>query len=279
MRNLFQFILRYHFFFLFLALQSGALLLLMSQQQYHRTVLVSSANAVAGSYFRLVSQIYGFANLNRVNEQLALENTRLLAATQNSFLITDDAVFSIHDTVYKRKYSFINAEVISNTIHRGNNYLTLNKGRLHGIEPQMGVITFNGIVGIVKAVSDNFSSVISLLHQETNVSARIVKNDHIGTLTWRGGNYRVATLRYIPSHVELVVGDTIVSSGYSVIFPPGILLGTVRDYSIKAGESFITADIDLSIDFNSLRYVSVVKNLLSSELEELHQANGQQTAQ
>jgi len=279
MRNLFQFILRYHFFFLFLVLQSGALLLLMSQQQYHRTVLVSSANAIAGSYYRLVSQIYGFANLKRVNQQLALENTRLLAATHSSFLITDSAVFLENDTAYKRKYTFINAEVISNTIHRSNNYLTLNKGRRHGIEPQMGVITFNGIVGIVMAVSDNFSSVISLLHQETNISARILKNDHIGTLTWRGGNYRVATLRYIPAHVDLAKGDTLVSSGYSVIFPPGILLGTVRDYSIKAGESFITADIDLTIDFNSLRFVSVVKNLFSTELEKLHQATGRWPAQ
>ncbi|HAJ99949.1 MAG TPA: rod shape-determining protein MreC [Bacteroidales bacterium] len=273
MRNLINFILKYHFALLFLILQAIAFFMLINSHQYQRALMVSSANSIAGTFYSIVSEVSQFAKLREANEQLAKENNLLLHITRNSFLITDDKVFFHSDTTFQRQYSFVNAQVINNSISRQNNFLTLNKGRRHGIEPNMGVITFNGIVGVVNAVSENFSTVISLLNQESNISARIVRNDHIGSLVWDGGNYRRATLKYIPSHVELSKGDTIVSSGYSLIFPPGILLGTVQSFEQVPGEGFISADIELSLDFNSLTHVSVVRNLLHLEQQQLQQQN------
>ncbi|HSV87389.1 MAG TPA: rod shape-determining protein MreC [Bacteroidales bacterium] len=269
MRNLLNFIVRYYFFILFLLLQTVAILLLAQNHHYQRFFLVSSANFFAGQFYTLTSGVSRYFNLGRINQQLALQNQQLMQITSNSFLKTDTHLFVYQDTVMNRKFQYINAEVINNSINRRDNFLTINKGRRHGIEPHMGVITLDGVVGIVAHTTERFSSVISLLHKDSNVSVRVKKNDHVGSLTWEGFNYRKATLNYIPTHVELAYGDTIVTSGYSVIFPEGIFIGTIQDFEVRPGDNFITAEIKLALDFNNLRYVMVVKNLMLDELKEL----------
>ena len=269
MRNLFSFIARNYFFFVFLLLETLAIIMVTRHQHYQRSFFSGSANALAGKFYQLNSGVMEYLSLRRANEQLAEENARLLNATPESFLKTDRQVFTFRDTLYQRQFQYLNAEVINNTINRRNNYLTLNKGRRHGIEPDMGVITFNGVVGIVTHVTDHFSSVISLLHKDMQISARIKKNDHIGTLVWEGLDYRKATLTYIPSHVQLSVGDTIVTSGFSIIFPKDLFIGTISDFEIRRGDNFYTAGIALANDFNNLKYVQVVNNLMQEEREEL----------
>lgn len=224
---------------------------------------------MAGNVYKLTSGITDYLSLGKVNRQLAEENARLLDLTGSSFLKTDTLEFIHNDTVFLRRFQYINAGVINNSVTRRNNFLTLNKGRKHGIEPDMGVITFNGVVGIVTNVSENFSSVISLLHKDMQISARLTKNDQIGTLIWEGHDYRKVTLTYIPTHVELSTGDTLVTSGFSVIFPPNIFIGTIGQFKIRRGDNFYTAEIDLALDFNSLKYVQVVKDLMNDELREL----------
>lgn len=269
MRNLFRFILRYYFFFLFLLLETVAVLMVIQHQHYQRAFFASSANQVAGRFYKLSAGITDYFSLRRVNKQLAEENARLLHFTTESFLKTDRQIFSFRDTLYNRSFEYINAEVINNSISRRDNFLTISKGKRHGIKPDMGVITFNGLVGIVASVSENFSSVISLLHKDVQISARLAKNYHIGTLLWEGYDYKKASLTYIPTHVELNVGDTIVSSGFSVIFPANILIGTISDFEIRPGDNFYTAEVELALDFNSLKYVQVVRNLMQDELQEL----------
>lgn len=269
MRNLFSFIARNYFFFLFLLLETLALMMVIRNQHYQRSYVVHSANAIAGQFYALSSGVTDYLSLRKANQQLSEENARLLNFTTESFLKTDRQVFTFRDTLYHRQFQYINAEVINSSVSRRANYLTLNKGRRHGIEPDMGVITFNGVVGIVSNVSDNFSSVISLLHKDMQVSARIKKNDHIGTLVWEGFDYRKATMTYIPSHVELSVGDTIVTSGYSVIFPQNLFIGTISDFEIRRGDNFFSAEVELAIDFNNIKYVQVVNNLMLEELKEL----------
>jgi rod shape-determining protein MreC len=271
MRNLFRFIIRYYFFFLFLLLETVALLLVIQHQHYQRAWFASSANFVAGNFYRFSSSITDYFSLRRVNEQLAEENARLLQFTTESFLKTDRQVFTFRDTLYNRRFSYINAEVISNTVNRRNNYLTLNKGSRHGIKPDMGVITFNGVVGIVANVSENFSSVISFLHKDMQISARLKKNDYIGTLLWEGYHFREGTLAYIPTHVDMNPGDTLVTSGFSVIFPPDIFIGTISEVEIRRGDNFFTAKVELATDFNNLKYVQVVQDLMNEELQELEQ--------
>ena len=256
---------------MFLLLQTLAILLLIRDQHYQRSFFVHSANTLAGAAYNASADLRSYFSLRSVNEQLAEENTGLLQQTNASFLKTDRQVFEFQDTLYQRKFSYINAKIINNSVNRRNNFLTLNKGRRHGIEPDMGVITFNGIIGIVKNVSENFSSVISLLHSDTHISVRLKKNNHMGTLIWEGENYRETTLQYIPPHVELEIGDTVVTSGFSRIFPGEIMIGTISDYEIRRGDNFYTATIELAEDFNKLSFVHVVKNLMREELDELEE--------
>lgn len=273
MRNLFSFIVRHYFFFLFIALQVLSFALIFQNHNYQRSAFVNSSNYLAGNIYGFRDNISQYFNLRTVNEQLAMENKMMLEHLDGSYLITDQQVFTFNDTIYKKKYSYINARVINNAIKNRNNYITLNKGRAHGIVPDMGVITGNGVIGIVKDVSNNFSSVLSFLHADIQVSAKIKKNNHLGTMLWEGYNYRKASMLYVPTHVNLSVGDSIITSGFSQIFPEGILIGTISDYEIRRGENFYTIGVDLATDFNNLNFVSVVKNIYIEELNQLESSN------
>ncbi len=265
MRNLLNFIARHHFFFLFLALQIIAFIILIQNSYYHRSFWINSVNYITGQLYHKYTDVGEYFYLKKINERLAEENQNLINQTPYSFMKTDEQIFFFRDTIYNRQYSYVSARVINNSVNRRNNYLTLNKGRLHGIEPDMGVITSQGVIGIVKNVSANFSSVLSLLHVDTRISAKIMKNGHLGTILWDAPNYRKVAMKHVPPHVEIQPGDTIITSGYSKIFPEDILIGTVSDFDIKRGESFITIQVDLLEDFNNLTYVHVVKNLYRQE--------------
>ena len=269
MRNLLNLFTRYHFFFLFLLLETIAIVMVARNHQYQRSVVVHSANRLSGFFHGIHTSVSEYFALKQQNELLTAQNNRMLHQTPFSYLKTDRQVFVYRDTLYQQQYSYINARVINNSVNRRNNFLTLNKGRRHGIEPDLGVITPNGVVGIVKNVSQNFSSVISFLHRDTNISVRLKKNDHLGTLQWNGEDYRVATLLYIPTHVELSPGDTVITSGFSTIFPPDILIGSISHFEIQPGDNYFTVQVELAQDFNKLTYVHVVKNLFREEQEAL----------
>jgi rod shape-determining protein MreC len=269
MRNLFNFIARHYFFFLFVALQLVSFFLVFQNHFYQRSAFINSSNYLAGNIYGLRSNVYQYFNLQKVNQQLANENTYMLENIPGSYLKTDQQVFTFNDTIYKKQYSYINARIINNSVRNRNNYITLNKGRLDGIRPDMGVITPQGVIGIVRDVSGNFSSVLSLLHSDIQVSAKLMKNNHLGTVLWDGYDYRRASMLYVPTHVNLSVGDTIITSGFSQIFPEGIMIGTISDFEIRRGDNFFTIELDLSADFNNLNYVSVVKNIYREEIIEL----------
>lgn len=279
MRNLFNFIAKNYFFFVFIALETLALLLIIQHHHHQRSFFLHSGNAIAGRFYAGVSSVSQYLSLAQVNRELADENARLLEQSGAAFLVRDNEVFwdmqtfESGDTTHTQRYRFISARVINNSVQRRNNFMTLDKGRKHGIEENMGVITLNGVAGIVNNVSENFSTVISLLHQDMQISVRLKSQGYIGSLVWEGGDYRRVTMTYIPSHVELAKGDTIVTSGYSRMFPGGIFIGTVSAFEIRRGENFFSADINLALDFNKLGYVYVVTDNLGEEqdwLESLH---------
>lgn len=269
MRNLFNFIVRHYFFFLFLFLQVVSFTLIFQNHFYQRSAFINSANYLTGNIYETRSNIAQYFNLKSINEELARENNALLENIQGSYLKTDQQVFTFDDTLYRKRFDYINARIINNSVRNRNNYITLNKGRNHGVKPDMGVITPRGVIGIVKEVSSNFSAVISLLHSEMQVSAKIDKNNHLGTMVWEGYDHEKATLKYIPPHVQLEEGDTIVTSGFSHIFPEGIFIGTIAGFEIRKGDNFFTIEIDLAADFNNLNHVNVVTNLYRNELMEL----------
>ncbi len=269
MRNLINFIKKHHFFFIFLALQTIAFIMMVQSNHYHRSIWVNSANKLTGQLYKNYANIEEYFYLKNINKKLIQENKALIEQTPYSFLKTDQQTFHINDTIYKRQYTYINADIINNSVNRRNNYITINKGSLHGVERDMGVITPMGVIGIVKDVSPNFSSVISLLHMDTRISAKIKKNGHLGTILWDAPNYRKVTMKHIPLHVEVQTGDTIITSGYSKIFPEGINIGTISDYKIRRGENFLTIKVELFEDFNKVRNVHVVNNIYRQEQKEL----------
>ncbi len=269
MRDLFRFIQRYHFFFLFLLFETVAISLTASYQYYHQAFFIHSANIVSAKVYDTFDRVTSYLSLQKVNRQLLDDNTRLLNKQRENFVITDTDVFIAHDSIYYRRFSYLHAQVINNSVNRRDNYITLNKGSIHGVAPDMGVIAGNGVMGIVRNVSSHYSVAMSLLHSDMLLSVRIHKNDHIGSLQWEGTNYREAHMTYIPPHVELSVGDTIVTSGYSVVFPENILIGTIKDWEIRRGETFYTATIDLALDLNKISYAYIVKNLMQEEQKDL----------
>lgn len=175
MRNLFNFIARHYFFFLFIALQIVSFALIFQNHFYQRSAFVNSSNYLAGNIYGLRNNISQYFDLRVINEQLAIENNAMLEKIAGTYLATDQQIFTFNDTLYRKQYTYINARVINNSVRNRNNYITLNKGRLHGIKPDMGVITPLGVIGVVKEVSGNFSSVLSFLHSDIQISAKIKK--------------------------------------------------------------------------------------------------------
>jgi rod shape-determining protein MreC len=273
MRNIFNFILKQYFFFLFLILEVIAFGLIIQNHYYQRSFFVNSANAVAGNIFRSYSNLNSYFSLKYTNAELTKEISELKNYTRNSFLVNDRQVFLVRDTVYKKQFSYINAKIINNSVYNRNNYITLDKGRKQGIEPDMGIITNNGVIGIVTNVSNNFASAISILHNSTQISARHKNSRHLGTLLWEGYDYKHTTMLYIPPHVNINIGDTIETSGYSHIFPEGIPIGIISDFGIKKGENFYSIKVELFVDLNKLEYVNVVKNLMKEEQITLEQSS------
>lgn len=171
------------------------------------------------------------------------------------------------------RYRFIPAEVINNSVNRQNNYITLNKGRKDGIRPEMGIVGPAGIVGIITNVSDNYSTGPTVLNKRWRVSAKIKNSNYFGSLTWDGLNYRIAQLNEIPFHVELAVGDTIITSGYSSVFPEGIMIGQIEDFKIDSGDNFYEIDVRLSTNFMTLTYIEVIQDKGQSEINNLNRSN------
>jgi len=167
-------------------------------------------------------------------------------------------------TLPGRKYTYIPAQVISNSVNKQYNFVTIDRGSNHGIKPEMAVISPRGVVGVVYSVSANYATVISLLNRDFMLSVKIRKNNYFGPLAWEGINPEIASLTEIPYHVNVQKGDTIVTSGYSTIFPEGLLVGVVSDFQIEKS-NFYRINVELSEKFRQLTYVYVINNLLSDE--------------
>jgi rod shape-determining protein MreC len=268
MRNFFLLIRKYNFFIVFLLLEVASGILLVRNSTYQRAALISTSNELVGKVYTAYSNVTDYLVLGETNRILSAENARLRRADSVSFYDPSFRVLRVNDTIGLQQYEYISARVVNNSVSRVNNYITLDKGSLQGIQPEMAVMGSNGVVGIVKDVSEHFSTVISLLHSSTKISSKIKKNDYFGSAVWDGENPQIAKLLDIPSHAQVKVGDTIVTSSYSGIFPRDILVGIVSGIG-TSGESFKEIKLKLATDFQKLSYVYVVRNLLKSERDTL----------
>ena len=178
----------------------------------------------------------------------------------------------IDDTLYFQQYKYLSAKVVNNSIHQRNNHIIINQGTEQGIKPGMGVISSKGLVGLVKDVSAHYSAVVSVLNGNTQISVKLKKNSYFGIMTWEtDDNSNTATLKKIPNHVDLQIGDTVLSKGASTIFPEGVLAGTVREFEAIPGSDFYDIKIKLTTNFANLSYVYIVKNLLKTEQQGLEE--------
>lgn len=267
MRNFIRFLTKNAFLFLFLFLELTSIVLLIKNNNYQHSKFLNSSNFLVGNLYESITNITNYLHLKSENEILRTQNAKLLSENKNSFIKIFGNTVQINDTSYFQKYVYTAAKVINNSTNQRENYITLDKGAINGIKAGMGVINSTGVVGIVKNVSANFSSVISLLHQKNSISGKIKSSNYYGSVVWDSDKnaYNTAFLKEIPNHVKLTIGDTILTSGFSSIFPEGILLGTIKSYDLEKGANFYDIEINLSVDFKKIVHVYIIKSLLKEE--------------
>lgn len=274
MGNLIAFLLRFHTFFLFILLEVVALALLVTLNDHQNQLFTNSSTSVRGSVFNMYDGVSSYMSLADENQKLQKENAELKGRNKNSLyfheiLEKEDVDSIFQNDLAQQQFKFIPARIINNSINRSSNYITLNKGRRHNIKPNSGVITSQGLVGIVLKVSDNYSVVMSLLHRNMRVSAKLSKTQHFGSLIWNGRDYRLMDLKAIPKHAPVVAGDSVMTSGFSTIFPRNIPIGFVEQVEHEEGDNFHSIKIKLSTDLKNTEYVYVVENDMKEEQQTL----------
>ena len=268
MNTLIRFIVRYQFFLLFLVLEIISFWMLGKHTYYQSSKIEDVYRVVSGSANEYISNTTTYLSLKGVNENLARENLEL--KNQVAMLNTNYNVLkNLHfDTLVSPKHSYKLARVVNNSVNKQYNYLTLNVGAKNGIHKEMGVTTNEGIVGVVVGVSDHFCTVISLLNVDLKISAKLKRTNHFGSMFWNGKNYREVVLTDIPQHVKVALGDTVVTSGYSSIFPADLALGTITSMDSKDA-NFHSLTVSLFLDFKQLNTVWTVAHKYQQEQDEL----------
>jgi rod shape-determining protein MreC len=269
MDSLLKFLRRIHFLLLFILLEVLSLIMVVNGNGRRNAVFHTSANYIIGNIYDFTWNYVGYFNLREENEMLmqVLSNIR---ANSDDFIVRDTARFHDRtDSTGRIEYRAIRASVIKNSASRRNNFITLDVGSEQGIKPDMGVMSAAGAAGVVVAVSQHYALAISLLNSKTGISAKLKTNNFYGSVVWTGDDYRYATLTEIPNHVELHHGDTVVTSGYSAIFPPGIPVATIEDFKRNSDDNFYSIKVKLLTDFKSLSNVFVIENLNQQERKDL----------
>lgn len=261
---------------LFLALEGLAIYTLSKYNKTHQAFFASVSNEVTGSISEKYNKIEYYFRLKKTNEQLAAENANLRKMLPSGFESPDTAKATIMDSLAKdtlgvRKYNFLVAKVVNNSVSQENNYITLHRGAKQGVKVDMGVIGPDGIVGKVILVSDNYSRVMSALNRKSRVSAMLQRGLYTGDLEWDGKDAGYLTLNKIPKSAKVQKGDTVLTSNVSerLSFPPGIMVGTVAEISTDPSSNFLTLKIKSATNFYTLQYVYLTDNLLWEEQKAL----------
>ncbi|MBQ9418151.1 MAG: rod shape-determining protein MreC [Bacteroidales bacterium] len=269
MYRLWQILRRGDYIIVFVLLVVAAVVMMTQSTYYQGSRIVVWANGVAGGWYQGVGSIGGYFGLKAENDRLAAENAALKARMEESYISYTDSVFTVADTTYRQRYTYQEARVIKNSWTQQNNYLMINKGSRHGVEPDMAIISPSGIVGVVVAVSSNFSTVMPVLHSDSRNSVKVKRTGVSGSLVWDGKNYQYAQIEDITTAYAINEGDTIVASGQANDFPEGVLAGYVVSAEADQGSGFYRVTIRLATDFNKLDHVYVVNNHFHNEQQQL----------
>lgn len=266
MYKLLLFLKNIHTVLLFIVLEVVAGYVFFGSNPYQKAIALNASNKVMGTLYEQTSATVNFFGLSAENERLASENAYL--RQQLSSMVQPDSIE--HSTLVADKY--IAARVIRNSTAGQNNFITLNKGRREGMEPEMALLNNDGIVGYILDCSENFSVAISILNYcNFRTSGKLKDTDNTGNITWDGHDYRVVQFTGVPKYSKIQIGDTILTTEYSNIFPTNYPIGTVKSFELDNGTNF-NAQIELFADMSKLRYVYAVQNPLQRERAELEQA-------
>ncbi len=264
MRNLFALLWKNQFFVLFILLEIISLILLSNSYSYHGSVAHNTTSDISGNIFSTYSGVTDYLYLEEENTLLSEENALLKNMLNSSFLLTDTQ-YIYRDSLFR----FIPAKIVSNSISKRNNFIMVNKGSKHGIEKEMGVVSPKGVAGVVIGVSKNYSTVMSMLNQNMRISARIKNSGQLVNVIWDNDNYVFGSVIDIPSHIRLLKGDTIITSGNSLIFPEGIVVGTIETHQQDDNKNLSTAVLRYITDFSGINHVYIIDNLMKVEQDSL----------
>ena len=278
MRNLLDFLKTYHHWFIFIFLEIISGVLLFQYNSYHGSVWLSSSNVVVGKIYEWESDLLSYLTYGKANEALTLRNYYL--ERQNDQLLRlyreatrDTSAQERKELEFLSQFNPIPAKVVDNSVSKPDNLITIDKGRADGVEADMGVACGNGVVGVVSLVSDHYAVVVPVLNTgASSISCAVRNTGYFGYLHWYGEDPAVAYVEDIPRHAKFKIGDWVVTSGYSSIFPSGVLVGKIEQaYNSRDGLSF-KLKVRLSTDFSCLRDVCVISDKSIAERAALLQA-------
>lgn len=269
MNKLFELLKRYDYIVVFVLLTVLSVVLMVRSTYYQRSRLTAWAGSVAGRWYAGVNSVSGYFGLKGENDRLAAENARLRARLAESYISYTDTLFTVNDTVYRQRYDYTEASVIKNAWSGQKNYIMIGKGRRHGVEPDMAVISPDGIVGVVVATTQNFATVMPVLHSDSRNSVMVKRTGIKGSLVWDGRDFRYAQVVDVPTTHQFHPGDTVVTSGLANDFPEGIPVGYVVEADTIKGMGMVKLRVRLATDFNKLDHVYVIDNKFREEQQEL----------
>ncbi len=275
MRNIFLFIKKFFVFFLFLLLQVISISILATYNKTHQALFSTASNEVTGWVSQQYNDVEYYFRLKKTNEALAMENSRLRNIITEKWDAPDTTKTArldslIRDTLGRiRKFNFLPAKVVNNSVNQQNNYITLFRGAKQGVNTNMAVCGPDGIVGRVVSVSDNYCVVMSILNHYSKVSAMLLHSNYTGIIEWDGSNPAIAELNGIPKSAKVKMGDTVITSNLSGNFPQGILVGTVSGNTIDPTTGFYDLKIKLATNFYTLQFAYLIENTMWTEQKQL----------
>ncbi len=271
MQQIVSFIIKYKYFLFFLLLEIIAISLTFQNHSYHKSKFVNSANSITGGIYKRINSFKEYTNLKVYNQQLLDENTHLKNILSQK--LKDSLTYTIQvidTTKYFQKYSYISAKVYKNEYHKKYNFLLLNKGSRQGVKTDQGVVNSKGIIGITNTVSKNYSTVLSILNENSKINVKLLNSLYFGTLQWNGKDYNVLQLIDLPIRANIKVGDTITTGGKSTIFPEGIPVGTILDFN-KENNIYQSINIKLFNDMSAIGPVNIITNFDKEEITALEE--------
>lgn len=265
MQQIINFIIRNKTFLLFLLLFSISLTFTIQTHSYHKSKFINSANFLTGGVYNSVSNINRYFSLKSQNELLTEENNKLKSILYNTYSLKDSTF--LDSLSFKQTYKFVSASISKNSYSSSKNVLLINKGTSDSIKQDFGVISSKGIIGIIDNTSKHYATVLSILNTTTKISAQLKKTNHFGTLTWNGKSPYYSQLVDIPKIAPVKIGDTIVTSGRSSIFPKGIPIGVINNFELDVAENYYEINLKLFNDMTNVYHVYVIEN---TDLQEIN---------